>query len=69
MTTDDDSAPSNATAQPKYTLEELFALQKSFYDNFLYPANIKQAEAINSTLLADNVSGVFVLFYLRSLGR
>lgn len=40
-----------------YTVEELWDLEVTFWDNFLYPANVKQVEAINSTLFTTEVCG------------
>ncbi len=40
-----------------FTFNELWDLHKKFLDNFIYPADIKQARSINSTLLAENVQG------------
>lgn len=45
---------SNGTA-PNYTVEELWKLETTFWDNFLYPANVEQMEAINSTLFTQDV--------------
>ncbi|KAH7118378.1 hypothetical protein EDB81DRAFT_606846, partial [Dactylonectria macrodidyma] len=28
-----------------------------FWDNFLYPANLEQAQVVNSTFFAENVQG------------
>ena len=47
---------SNGTA-PNYTVEELWKLETTFWDNFLYPANVEQMEAINSTLFTPDVCG------------
>ncbi|KAL8825588.1 MAG: hypothetical protein Q9191_004321 [Dirinaria sp. TL-2023a] len=50
------STPS-PSQQPNFTVDELYALQKKLLDNFIYPANAKQARAINSSLLAQDVQG------------
>lgn len=50
-------ASRRASAATNYTYDELWKLQTKFYDNFLYPANVKQAESINSTIFADDVKG------------
>lgn len=42
---------------PNFTFDELLKLQTNFLDNFIYPANVEQAKAINSTLLAENAQG------------
>jgi hypothetical protein len=51
----------NSTAAPdptpSFTPSELYALQTRLWDNFLYPADVAQAEAINSTLLAEDCQG------------
>ncbi|MCJ1260720.1 hypothetical protein MMC22_000582 [Lobaria immixta] len=46
-----------APRQPSFTFEELFHLQNRFWKNFISPANEKQAKAINSSLLAEDVLG------------
>jgi len=52
------SVPSpSPTNQPSYTFDELYKLQVNLFDNYLYPADITQAKAINSTLLAEDVQG------------
>ncbi|KAH6986682.1 hypothetical protein EDB80DRAFT_818270 [Ilyonectria destructans] len=42
---------------PKFTYNKLWELESKFCDNFLYPANLKQAKTINSTFFAENVQG------------
>ncbi|KAB5583587.1 hypothetical protein GE09DRAFT_1278766 [Coniochaeta sp. 2T2.1] len=42
---------------PSFTVTELWKLQTTIWDNFLYPANVKQMQAINSTLFTPNVQG------------
>ncbi|KAL8936128.1 MAG: hypothetical protein Q9216_005095 [Gyalolechia sp. 2 TL-2023] len=52
--------PDSAAAkpsQPTFTFRQLWDFNKKFLDNFIYPADVKQAKAINSTLLAENVQG------------
>jgi len=44
-------------SQPHFTYDELYQLQVRFYDNYIYPADVAQAQAINSTLLAEDVRG------------
>jgi hypothetical protein len=43
--------------KPHFTYGELYKLLTKFWDNFLYPADVTQAKAINSTILAENVQG------------
>ncbi|KAH7337904.1 hypothetical protein BKA66DRAFT_577429 [Pyrenochaeta sp. MPI-SDFR-AT-0127] len=43
--------------QPTFTYDELWELEVQLWDNFLYPANLKQAQAINSTLFATDIQG------------
>ncbi|KAK9472044.1 uncharacterized protein V1510DRAFT_418474 [Dipodascopsis tothii] len=55
-------ATGTATAAPKetdcmYSTGELFDLYQRFMDNLMFPANVIQANSINSTLLAENVVG------------
>ncbi len=49
------SSPSGP--QPNFTYTQLWELNKRFSDAFIYPANVKEARAINSTLLAEDVQG------------
>lgn len=44
-------------AQPSFTFSQLWDANKKFLDNFIYPADVQQAKAINSTLLAEDVQG------------
>ena len=46
-----------ARATPSFAYNVLWGLHKSFWDAFIYPNNVKQAQAVNSTLLAPNVIG------------
>jgi hypothetical protein len=41
---------------PNFTFKELWDLQNAFFTQFIYPNNVAHAKAINSTLLAPNVS-------------
>ncbi|KAK9472043.1 uncharacterized protein V1510DRAFT_379620 [Dipodascopsis tothii] len=55
-------ATGTATAEPKetdcmYSTGELFDMYQAFLDNFMYPANIAQANSVNSTLLSENCVG------------
>jgi hypothetical protein len=43
--------------EPNLTYDELYRLLANFWDNFLYPADVTQAKAINSTLFSENVQG------------
>ncbi|KAL8723583.1 MAG: hypothetical protein Q9225_000125 [Loekoesia sp. 1 TL-2023] len=49
------SSPS--AAQPTFTFAQLWSLNKHFLDNFVYPADVQQAKAINSTVFAEDVQG------------
>ncbi|THX27189.1 hypothetical protein D6D12_05675 [Aureobasidium pullulans] len=42
---------------PNYTFDELYNLTNRFLQNHMYPNNIAQSLAINSTLLSDDVLG------------
>lgn len=46
-----------AKRQAKFTPEELMALEVQFWDNFIYPANLKQAQTITSDLFTPDVQG------------
>ncbi|CAF9912586.1 MAG: hypothetical protein HETSPECPRED_000980 [Heterodermia speciosa] len=47
----------SASQQPDFTFDELYSLQKQFLDHFISPANVQEAKAINSTLLAEDCLG------------
>ncbi|KAL8769004.1 MAG: hypothetical protein Q9209_004921 [Squamulea sp. 1 TL-2023] len=47
----------SSSTQPNFTYTQLWDLNQKFLDAFIYPANVKEARAINSTLLAENVQG------------
>ncbi|KAL8790686.1 MAG: hypothetical protein Q9213_000534 [Squamulea squamosa] len=51
------SVDASSPAQPNFTYHQLWDLNKKFLDAFIYPANVKEAKAINSTLLAEDVQG------------
>ncbi|RAL17676.1 uncharacterized protein BO97DRAFT_430641 [Aspergillus homomorphus CBS 101889] len=42
----------------QYSIQELWNLERNFWDNFLYPANLEQTKAINSTLFAPDACRV-----------
>ncbi|KAH8660044.1 hypothetical protein BX600DRAFT_467128 [Xylariales sp. PMI_506] len=44
-------------ADTAYTTEQLYDLTTNFWDNFMYPNNCAQSEAINSTLFSEDVLG------------
>ncbi|KAJ4299836.1 hypothetical protein N0V90_005082 [Kalmusia sp. IMI 367209] len=46
-----------STVQPNFGYSELLKLQKQFYNRFLYPNNLKEAESINSTVFSEDVQG------------
>jgi len=39
-----------------FTYDELWQLQTAYYDSVMYPENLKQIKAINSTIFAEDVS-------------
>lgn len=43
--------------QPRFTFDQLYALNERFWDNFIFPANVNQSKSINSTLFAENIIG------------
>lgn len=51
------TANASASSQPNFTFDQLWAFHNHFLDNFIYPANIKVAKSINSTIFAENVQG------------
>jgi len=48
-------ASKRSSSQPSFEFAELLSLQRKFYDRFLYPNNIKEAESINSTVFSEDV--------------
>ncbi|KAI4176932.1 MAG: hypothetical protein LQ343_000789 [Gyalolechia ehrenbergii] len=44
-------------AQPTFSFRQLWDFNEKFLDNFVYPADVIQAKAINSTLLSEDVQG------------
>lgn len=42
---------------PSFTNKELYNMTKNFFDQFIYPANVKQTASINSTLFSEDVLG------------
>ncbi|KAI4105249.1 MAG: hypothetical protein LQ345_007240, partial [Seirophora villosa] len=52
--------PANASGSgqtPTFSFKQLWDLNLKFLDNFIYPADIVQARAINSTLLSEDILG------------
>ncbi|PYH92295.1 hypothetical protein BO71DRAFT_383817 [Aspergillus ellipticus CBS 707.79] len=49
-----------ATQPPTYSIEELWGLQTKFWDAFLYPANVNETRAINSTIFTPDLCRVDV---------
>jgi hypothetical protein len=47
--------PLKTLAKPNYTFDQLWELEKSFWDSFLYPANVKQTEGNASSVFATDV--------------
>src|SRR6266487_353015 len=52
-----DHSGGNPFEQPTFPFKKLWDLHKNLLDNIMYPNNINQAKAINSTLFAENVIG------------
>ncbi|KAF2186537.1 hypothetical protein K469DRAFT_663487 [Zopfia rhizophila CBS 207.26] len=51
-------APLTSRAEaPNLGYQELYSLQKEFYEKFRYPNNVKEAESINSTVFSEDVQG------------
>jgi hypothetical protein len=38
-----------------FTFDQLWTLQNTFWDNFLYPANLQQINATDTSVFAENV--------------
>ncbi|KKK23466.1 hypothetical protein ARAM_003970 [Aspergillus rambellii] len=45
------------TPGPSFTFNEVWALQNSLWENFLYPANLEQINATNTSVFAEDVQG------------
>lgn len=43
------------SSKPLYTFNQLWELEKGFWDAFLYPANLKQVQGNQSTIFAADV--------------
>lgn len=43
-----------------YTYQELWELETKFWERFKYPANVGEAQSINSTLFAEDVSTLVI---------
>lgn len=52
-----DCASDSQQQHPKstFTFDQLWELEKTFWDSFLYPANVKQAQGNESSVFATNV--------------
>lgn len=46
----------NETPKSIFTFDQLWSLEKTFWDSFLYPANVKQTQGDSSTVFAADVS-------------
>jgi hypothetical protein len=42
---------------PDLGYDELYKLLTNFWDNFLYPSDVTQAKAINSTIFSEDING------------
>lgn len=44
-----------AGVESAFTFDQLWELEKSFWDSFLYPANLEQTQGNSSTIFAPDV--------------
>lgn len=51
-----ESKDSSEHLKPTFTFDQLWKLEKGFWDSFLYPANLKQTQGNASTVFASDVS-------------
>jgi hypothetical protein len=51
-----ESKDSSEHENPTFTFDELWNLEKSFWDSFLYPANLEQTQGNESTIFASDVN-------------
>lgn len=49
------SPPPEKSSKSTFTYDELWNLEKGFWDSFLYPANLKQTQGNKSTVFASDV--------------
>ncbi|KAF4172205.1 hypothetical protein CNMCM8694_006434 [Aspergillus lentulus] len=47
----------NADVKPDYSFDDLWSLERSFWDTFLYPTNVAQINATDDSVFAENVQG------------
>jgi hypothetical protein len=45
----------NADGKPDYSFDDLWSLERSFWDTFLYPTNVAQINATDDSVFAENV--------------
>lgn len=45
----------DSTHKPTFTFNELWNLEKTFWDSFLYPANVNEMQGNKSAILASDV--------------
>jgi len=61
FTTLSGSTPSTAvpteSSQPNFTFDQLWNLHIHFWDQFMYPANLENVKAINSSIIAEDCLG------------
>ncbi|OQE36862.1 hypothetical protein PENCOP_c011G08575 [Penicillium coprophilum] len=48
---------SDRHVRPTFTFDQLWELQKNFWDTFLYPENLKQTQGNTSTIFTSDVQG------------
>ncbi|GFF54192.1 hypothetical protein IFM61606_07185 [Aspergillus udagawae] len=51
------SSDHHADDNPRYSFNDLWSMEKSFWDSFLYPANLAQINATDDSVFAENVQG------------
>lgn len=48
--------------RPEFTFQELWDLENNFWKQFLYPANVKQINATDGSVFAEDVCLILSLF-------
>jgi hypothetical protein len=49
------SSDHHADDNPRYSFNDLWSMENSFWDTFLYPANLAQINATDDSVFAENV--------------
>jgi hypothetical protein len=53
----------NKIPKPTFSFDQLWKLEKNFWDSFLYPTNLEQTQGNSSTIFAPDVSSLCPLYH------